>query len=232
MKSKIIVLASIFALGSGSPSYADSSPKASCGAISPRVLEVRTDGDLSQLTERERTNLRYYLTQLKAAGELISSQVFLYRNTRPLEPDLRLTLIFSARSCDEKCIGTAVLPGESGMELKRFSFHKNMIVEQYAGTTRTLGHYYERNATSYVFMDENERHFIAFYDVLRLSKNVPWWDLAALKQAQSVRSESRVLDLKWDKDHPVRPYYPLCFGNMFEAEGPFVIPSRQPRIRR
>ena len=226
------VMAVIAALmsGAGSVARADSVPRTHCGAISPRVIEVRTDGDFTQLTDRERSNLSYYLSRLKAAGEPVPSRLYLYRSSLVLEPAQRMSLIFPFRDCDEKkCIGTAVLPGESGTELKRFSYRRNMIVEPYLGATRASGQYYERDSRSYVFMDESERRFIAFHDVWRFSTNVAWSDFAAISKAQAVRSEARLLDLKREKLHPARPYYPFCFGNMFEADGPFVIPYRQPR---
>ena len=222
MQSKMTILALTLALGGGWPSArADSVPMPACGAISSRVIEVRTDGDLSNLTERERTNLTYYLNHLKATGEQASFQVFLFRGTLPWGPELRLSLIFPSRGCDQgKCIGTAVLPGEQGIELKAFSYRKNMIAEPYRGSTKLFGEFHERNSTSYIFMDEKERYFIAFNDVWRLPSNVQWTSLT-LKQAQPVRSEARMLSLKRQSDQPARRHYPLCFKNMFEAEGIF-----------
>jgi hypothetical protein len=230
MQLKITILASMLALGSACFSAkADSVPKPICAAISSHLVEVRIDGDLSSLTERERANLAHYLDRVKASGKRLPFQVYIFHGTLPWEPELRLSLIFPTKKCDqEKCFGTAILPNENMTDVVRFAYRNNLIVEPYRGSTSIIAGFQERDATSYIFMDDQERKFIAFHDVHRLPLDVPW-NPGTIKHAKPIRSIASIIDTRPSVVQPSRPNYKECFKNMFEASG--FIPAGTPRTR-
>lgn len=230
MQFKITILASMLALaGACSPAKADSVPKPICAAISSHVVEVRTDGDLSSLTERERANLAHYLDRVRATGKRLPFQLYIFRGTLPWEPELRLSLIFPSRNCDqEKCFGTAILPNENRTDAVSFAYRNNLIVEPYRGSTNIVAGFQERDATSYIFMDDQERKFIAFHDVHRLPLDVPW-NPGTIRQAKPIRSSVSIIDTRPSVVQPSRPNYKECFKNMFEASG--FIPASTPKTR-
>jgi hypothetical protein len=203
----------IFAFMGPSAVRADDTPRSTCAAIAPRLLEIYLARGVSTLplTERERINVSHYLSARKDPDR---SRIYLYRSRHSWEPEPNLSLIFPTRDCERSCIGTAILPRLGGFDLVDFSYRKNLIARPYNGEPETIDGFQEKRSTSYILMDPHERRLVAFFDFQRLPLAIPW-NKETLKQAQSVRSSHSVLE-----NSPIRHRnYLACYKNVFEVNG-------------
>src|SRR5438128_2357433 len=75
---------------------ADDTPRPTCAAIAPRVLEIYLARGVSALplTERERINVSHYLSARKDPDR---DRIYLFRSRHSWEPEPNLSLIFPTR---------------------------------------------------------------------------------------------------------------------------------------
>ena len=146
--------------------WGDDTPKTSCETISARMLEIRTN-DLSSLSQRQQTNISYYLAEEARENKKKSHRLYIFNDATLRNQQLNFSLIFPNGRCERGCLGIAVLPSSDKIRLQKFSYRNNLVIQpnpQPAGVSNQ-----QHRSVSLVLLDEKEQSFLAFYDVFRRS---------------------------------------------------------------
>jgi hypothetical protein len=143
---------------------ADDTPKTSCTSISARMLQIRTD-DLSSLSQRQQTNISYYLAEEARENKKNSRRLNIFNDATFRNQQLNFSLIFPDGRCERGCVGTAVLPSSDKIRLQKFFYRNNLVVQPNPQSAAVNNQ--QHRSVSLVLLDEKEQSFLAFYDVFR-----------------------------------------------------------------
>jgi hypothetical protein len=191
---------------------ADDTPKTSCETISERVLEIRTD-DLSSLSQRQQSNIAYYLAQEARENRKIPTRLNIFNDKLLWNQQLNFSLIFPYGGCPHphRCVGTAVLPILNKIRLQRFSYRRNLVIAPNAQLATAAN---QKNiSASLVLLDEKEHSFIKFYDVYQVPAAID--GNGKPNQSDYVRSEYSIIATA--RGSLKKSNYLACLQNVFNV---------------
>lgn len=142
----------------------DDTPKTSCETIPGRMLEIRTN-DLSDLSQRQQTNISYYLSEEARENKKKSLRLYVFNDATLRNQQLNFSLIFPNGRCERGCVGTAVLPSTDKIRLQKFSYRNNLVIQPNPHSAAVNNQ--QHRSVSLILLDEKEQSFLAFYDVFR-----------------------------------------------------------------
>jgi len=213
---EVLYVMIVLLVGTTTSVYSDDTLKTLCISVSSLIVDVRPY-DLSELSQVQQSNVRHYLDELARSNlkpppslHVLQDQVFKDRSSN--DTQLHFTLIFSSSNCQSQCPGTVVLPASDSFEIRKFSYHKNIVVQP--NKYPFDGNKVETVLGSLILLNENDKSLLAIHDVFnRVAPN----RIADRKLEYSRSEYSNIAARSLGADFES---YLACLRNVFEVNSP------------